>query len=33
MYIGIGTNVRGEGNISNADLRIEWVKVYTTEKK
>ncbi len=28
MYIGISSNVVGEGDIANADMNIEWVKVY-----
>lgn len=28
MFINISANVIGEGNISNADLLVEWVKVY-----
>ena len=28
MYIGLSSNVVGEGNIGNADLQVEWIKVY-----
>ncbi|MCI5778050.1 MAG: family 16 glycosylhydrolase [Bacteroidales bacterium] len=28
MYIGLSSNVVGEGDIANADMNIEWVKVY-----
>lgn len=29
MYIGISSNVVGEGDIANADMSVAWVKVYT----
>ena len=29
MYIGISTNVIGEGEIPSADLNVEWIKVYS----
>ncbi len=32
MYIGLSSNVIGEGNIGNADMSIEWVKVYAAAK-
>ena len=28
MYIGLSSNVVGEGEIANADMHVEWVKVY-----
>ncbi len=31
MYICMGSNVIGEGNISSADMSIEWVKAYASK--
>ncbi len=29
MYIGISSNVIGEGDINNADLKVDWIRVYS----
>ncbi len=31
MYIGLSSNVVGDGEVGNADLNVEWVRVYTAK--